>query len=44
MNFAVFDPNADKRIAVGVTGTFKPRIYDRLLFIEKNVVPLAESL
>lgn len=32
--------NAGKNIAVGVTGTFKPRIYDRVDFIEKQVLPL----
>ncbi len=33
---------ADKEngIAVGVTGTFKPRIFDRVEFIEKYVVPM----
>ena len=30
----------EKGIAVGVTGTFKPRIFDRVEFIEKYVVPL----
>ena len=32
--------NKDENIAVGVTGTFKPRIFDRVEFIEKNVLPL----
>ena len=32
--------NKEKNISVGVTGTFKPRIFDRALFIEKNVLPL----
>lgn len=27
-------------ISVGMTGTFKPRIYDRVQFIEKYIVPL----
>ena len=36
--------NAEKRIAVGVTGTFKPRIFDRVEFIERDVLPLAEAL
>ena len=36
--------NAGKDISVGVTGTFKPRIFDRVDFIEKHVVPLAMSL
>ena len=30
----------EKNIAVGMTGTFKPRIFDRVDFIEKNVIPL----
>ena len=30
----------EKYIAVGMTGTFKPRIFDRVDFIEKNVIPL----
>ena len=34
--------NAGKNIAVGVTGWFKPRIFDRVEFIEKVVVPMAE--
>ena len=34
--------NEEKRISVGVTGTFKPRIFDRVDFIEKNVIPLIE--
>ncbi len=33
-----------KNISVGITGTFKPRIFDRVAFIEKNVIPLADSL
>ena len=35
--------NKDKGIAAGVTGTFKPRIFDRVEFIEKNVIPLTEA-
>ncbi len=33
---------ADKQsgISVGVTGTFKPRIFDRVEFIEKHLIPL----
>ena len=34
--------NAEKNISVGVTGTFKPRIFDRVDFIEKNVIPLID--
>ena len=30
--------NKDKNVAVGVTGTFKPMIFDRVEFIEKNVL------
>ena len=30
----------DNNVAVGVTGTFKPMIFDRIEFIEKNVLPL----
>ena len=32
--------NKDKNVAVGMTGTFKPMIFDRVEFIEKNVLPL----
>lgn len=32
--------NKDNKVAVGVTGTFKPMIFDRIEFIEKNVLPL----
>lgn len=32
--------NKDKNLAVGMTGTFKPMIFDRIEFIEKNVLPL----
>ena len=31
--------NREKHIAVGVTGTFKPRIFDRVAFIENKVIP-----
>jgi CubicO group peptidase (beta-lactamase class C family) len=34
--------NREKNISVGVTGTFKPMIFDRVEFIEKHVVPLTE--
>ena len=34
--------NKEKNMAVGITGTFKPRIFDRVEFIEKYVLPLAE--
>lgn len=36
--------NEEKEITVGVTGTFKPRIFDRVDFIEKYIIPLVESL
>ena len=32
--------NREENVAVGVTGTFKPMIFDRVEFIEKNVLPL----
>lgn len=32
-----------KGISVGVTGTFKPRIYDRIDFVKKHVLPLIRS-
>lgn len=34
--------NREKNISVGVTGTFKPRIFDRVEFIEKYVLPLMD--
>ncbi len=34
--------NRENHIAVGMTGTFKPRIFDRVEFIEKQVLPLIE--
>lgn len=34
--------NAEKNISVGISGTFKPRIFDRVDFIEKYVLPLVE--
>ena len=32
--------NKEKKLAVGMTGTFKPRIFDRVEFIEKNLIPI----
>ena len=32
--------NKEMNVSVGVTGTFKPRIFDRVEFIEKKVLPL----
>lgn len=31
--------NKDKNISAGITGTFKPAIYDRVQFIEEKVIP-----
>ncbi len=31
--------NREKAISVGITGTFKPRIFDRVEFIETKVIP-----
>ena len=36
--------NQEKRISVGITGTFKPRIYDRIAFIEQQVLPMIEQM
>ncbi|MBQ7596716.1 MAG: serine hydrolase [Clostridia bacterium] len=36
--------NEEKNISVGITGTFKPRIFDRIDFIENNIIPLVESI
>lgn len=33
--------NRERNVAVGVTGTFKPRIFDRVEFIEKRVLAVA---
>ena len=33
--------NREKNVSVGITGTFKPRIFDRVEFIEKSVLPLS---
>ena len=35
--------NEETKISVGVTGTFKPKIFDRIAFIEKYVIPLVEG-
>ena len=35
--------NKEKNVSVGVTGTFKPRIFDRAEFIEKHVLPLTDG-
>ncbi len=36
--------NREKNISVGVTGTFKPRIFDRVEFVEKNVLGLISGI
>ena len=36
--------NKDENISVGITGTFKPLIYDRVEFIENNVLDICSSL
>lgn len=41
-NVIYVDP--EKGISVGVTGTFKPRIFDRVDFIEKSVIPFIERI
>ena len=41
-NIIYADPG--KRISAGITGTFKPRIFDRVDFIEKYVIPIVERL
>ena len=32
--------NSDLNVSAGITGTFKPRIFDRVDFIEKKVFPM----
>ena len=34
--------NMEKKVSVGMTGTFKPRIFDRVDFIERCILPLTE--
>lgn len=34
--------NKDRNISAGVTGTFKPGIFDRVEFIEKHILPVIE--
>ena len=36
--------NPEKKIVVGVAGTFKPRIFDRVEFIEKKLLPLIDTI
>ena len=33
----------EKNVSVGITGTFKPRIFDRVDFIERKVLPVVEE-
>ena len=35
--------NKEKNVSVGITGTFKPRIFDRVDFIEQKVLPVIED-
>ena len=35
--------NKERNISVGITGTLKPRIYDRVDFIEQNVLPVIKE-
>ena len=35
--------NKEKNVSVGITGTFKPRIFDRVDFIERKVLPALEE-
>ena len=32
--------NKEVKVSVGITGTFKPRIFDRVDFIEQKVLPV----
>ena len=34
--------NMEQNVSVGITGTFKPRIFDRVEFIEKKVLPVLD--
>lgn len=36
--------NPEKNTVIAVTGTFKPRVLDRVPFIQKNIEPLLETL
>ena len=35
--------NKEENVSVGITGTFKPRIFDRVEFIERNVLPVIDE-
>jgi len=32
--------NREKGVSVGITGTFKPMIFDRVRFIEEKILPV----
>ena len=34
--------DTEKHVSVGITGTFKPRIFDRVVFIENKVLPVID--
>ncbi len=36
--------NKEKNVSVGMTGTFKPRIFDRVDFIEGSILPMLETI
>ena len=36
--------NKEEKVSVGMTGTFKPRIFDRVEFIEKTLLPMISEL
>ena len=40
-NIIYVDPETN--VSVGITGTFKPRIFDRVDFIERTVLPAIEE-
>ena len=35
--------NKEVNVSIGITGTFKPRIFDRVEFIERNVLPVIDD-
>lgn len=41
--FSRKNDNPDKNVSVGISGTFKPRIFDRIKFIEKYILPLVSE-
>lgn len=36
--------NSEKRVSVGVAATFKPRVFDRIAFIEQKILPAVLAL